>query len=146
MTAELALMRQTSVAGPLAGGGLVVMSVWRDLYEGALAPLIDLPGMCRIDMQPRSDSCRFRLVARGATVIERLSSLPVESAAIRWDERGGDQHDVNAHQHARFRVTSPERTVDVSIVIAVWRIVEMGLVRITAQAILSDAAAEPGAC
>jgi hypothetical protein len=143
VTAELALMRQTSVAGPLAGGGVVVMSVWRDIYEGALAPLIDLPGMCRIHIQPNSDSCRFRLVARGDTAVERLASLPVQSATIGVDVRS-DHHDVTAHQHARFRITTTERIVEISVVIAVWRIVDMGLVRITAQAIMTDAASEPG--
>lgn len=138
-------MLPAGCATPLDGGHRVVISSWRDVHEGAIAALFEIPGLCRIDARPVADLFRVRVVAYDGCVVEPLPDRKLRSIALRSEGWDGPEMSVAAQQ-ARCRVTSPERVIEVSLVMSVYRVIGEGFARISAQAILSDtpARAEAG--
>jgi hypothetical protein len=132
------------VVAPLAGGRGVLVSAWREVHEGARADLLSLPGICRLDVRPQADTLGIRLVNRSGGELRQLPAGPVKSVALGSAEWDGAALQLTGSHYA-FRMTSAERSVDVSVVIGISRQVDAGLVRVSAHAVLRDAGVGPDA-
>jgi hypothetical protein len=127
-----------SLAGPLANGQAVGASAWRDVHEGAIADLLTFPGICRVDVRPRGDSLSIRHVNLSAGELRSLPAGRVAEVGLCAEDWDGPRVQLSG-QHTAFRIVASDRTVDVSILIGVCRLLDEGIVRISAQAILRDA-------
>jgi hypothetical protein len=130
-------MLPAGFATPLDGGHRVVISSWRDVHEGAIAALFEIPEVCRVDVRPVADLFRVRVVAYDGCVVEPLPERAVRSIGLGTEGWDGPEVSV-AVQHRRCLLRSPERAIQLSVVMSVCRVIGEGFARISAQAILSD--------
>jgi hypothetical protein len=131
-------MAAPPLVAPLAGGRGVLVSSWRDVHEGARADLLSLRGICRVDVRPQADTLGIRLVNFSDGELRQLPAGTVKSVALGSTDWDGPALQLTGSHYA-FRALTPERAVDVSIVIGISRQTGTGVVRLSAQAILRDA-------
>ncbi len=132
-------MLAVSVASPLAGGSQVVLSGWRDIHEGARAHLLSIPGICRFDVRPLADSLAIRFVSDPDAEIHRLQGGLVRGVQLESGVESASLSRRFGQGQSAFRGVRADRTVDVSVIIAVAQLSELGLVRVSAQAIVTEA-------
>jgi hypothetical protein len=114
------------------------VSAWRDAHEGAIADLVTLPGICRVEVRPRADTLSIRHVNLSTGELVPQPSSEVRTVELRAEDWDGPRLQGAAH-HTAFRINASDRTVDVSVVIGVCRLLDEGIVRLSAQAIMRDA-------
>jgi hypothetical protein len=100
--------------------------------------LLTLPGICRIDVRSRGDTFAIRPDSLTGGGIEPLPPGRLEDVALRAEQWDGPAVQMGSDR-AAFRVRVGDRTIDLSVVVGLCRMLDHGLVRVSAQAILRDA-------